>query len=279
MKKFHDFIVNGSESGGELLFRSVLRLFRTRGHSNQPMGETDMKQHNMIRALAAALVLSALNLTVAGAADATDDINPADFTIRIDNPFFPLPPGVTFIYKGRKDLSKERDEFSVTARTIVIAGVTCVVVHEKVFVRGGLRENTLDYFAQDRDENVWYFGEDTEELDKHGNVVSIEGTWRAGVNGARPGVIMEANPQVNDHYFQELAAPLAEDEATVLSLHETVTVPLGKFRNCLLTKEFTQLEPGNVEHKFYARGIGFVLSVVVKGGKERLALVNIVRGP
>jgi len=238
-----------------------------------------MKQQNTIRALAIALALSALNLTVASATDVTDDINPADFTVRIDNPFFPLPPGISFIYRGRKGLSKERDVFAVTDRTIVIEGVTCRVVHDRVFIRGILQENTFDYFAQDRDGNVWYFGEDTEELDKKGNVVSTEGTWRAGVNGAQPGVVMEAHPQVNDHYFQELAAPLAQDEATVLSLHKTASVPLTKFRNCLLTKEFTQLEPGNVEHKFYARGIGFVLSVVVKGGKERLALVNIVREP
>jgi hypothetical protein len=238
-----------------------------------------MKQQNIIRALAAVFALSSLNLTVAGAADATDDINPADFTVRIDNPFFPLPPGVTFIYRGKKDGRKQRDEFSVTARTLVIDGVTCRVVHDKLFERGILRENTFDYFAQDRDGNVWYFGEDTEELDRHGRVVSTEGTWRAGVNGAQPGVIMEAHPRVNDHYFQEQAAPLAQDEAVVLKLHETVAVPLAKFTNCLETKEFTQLEPGNVEHKFYAPGIGFVLSVVVKGGKERLALVNIVKQP
>jgi len=238
-----------------------------------------MKYKNMIRVLTAVLVLLALNLIVGGATDATDDINPADFTVNIDNPFFPLPPGVTFIYKGRKELSKERDEFAVTDRTIVIAGVTCRVVHDRIFVRGVLQENTFDYFAQDRDGNVWYFGEDTEELDRHGHVVTTEGTWRAGVNGAQPGVIMEAHPEVNDHYFQELAAPLAEDEATVLSLRGTATVPLGRFTNCLVTKEFTQLEPGNVEHKFYARGIGFVLSVVVRGGKERLALANIVRRP
>jgi len=227
--------------------------------------------------LAAALVTSALNLTASGTTDGTDNIDPNDFTVTIDNPFFPLPPGITFIYRGNRDSRKQRDVFAVTDRTIVIVGVTCRVVHDRVFMRGVLQENTFDYFAQDRDGNVWYFGEDTEELDRHGNVVSTEGTWRAGVNGAQPGVIMEAHPQVNDHYFQELAAPLAQDEATVLSLHETATVPLGKFRNCLLTKEFTQLEPGNVEHKFYARGIGLVLSVVVKGGKERLALVNIVR--
>ena len=238
-----------------------------------------MKPQKIIRALAAALVLSALNLTVAGATDATDDINPADFTVTIDNPFFPLSPGITFIYRGKREGLKQRDEFAITDGTLVIDGVTCRVVHDRVFERGLLRENTFDYFAQDRDGNVWYFAEDTEELDKHGNVVSTEGTWRAGVGGAQPGVIMEAHPQVTDHYFQELAAPLAEDEATVLSLHQTVTVPLARFTNCLLTKEFTQLEPGNIEHKFYARGIGFVLSVVVKGGKERLALVNIVREP
>jgi hypothetical protein len=238
-----------------------------------------MKRQNIIRALAAALSLLALNLTVAGAANETADINPEDFTVKIDNRFFPLPPDVTFIYKGNREGRKQRDEFTITDRTIVIAGVTCRVVHDKVFERGILRENTFDYFAQDRDGNVWYFGEDTEELDKKGRVVSTEGTWRAGVNGAQPGVIMEAHPRVNDHYFQEQAAPLAQDEAVVLKLHETVAVPLAKFTNCLETKEFTQLEPGNVEHKFYAPGIGFVLSVVVKGGKERLALVNIVKQP
>jgi hypothetical protein len=249
----------------------MLAVFRER--------ETDMKRPNTIRAFAFGFALLASNLTVAGATGATDDINPEDFTVRIDNPFFPLPPGTTFIYRGKREGRKQRDEFTVTDRTLVIDGVTCRVVHDKGFERGVLRENTFDYFAQDIDGNVWYFGEDTEELDSHGHVVSTAGTWRAGVDGAQPGVIMEAHPKVNDHYFQEQAAPLAEDEAVVLNLHETVTVPLGRFTNCLETKEFTQLEPGNIEHKFYARGIGFVLSVVVKGGKERLALVNIVREP
>ena len=213
-----------------------------------------MKRQNTITALAAALALLGLNSTVAVATDATEDINPEDFTTTIDNPFFPLPPGITFIYRGNREGRKQRDEFAVTDRTIVIDGVTCRVVHDRVFMRGILQENTFDYFAQDRDGNVWYFGEDTAELDRHGNVVSTDGTWRAGVNGAQPGVIMEAHPRVNDHYFQELAAPLAQDEATVLSLHETAAVPLAKFRNCLLTKEFTQLEPGNVEHKFLRSG-------------------------
>ncbi len=237
-----------------------------------------MKRQNTITALATALALSASHFTVVAASPTTDDINPGDFTTRIDNPFFPLRPGITFVYKGVKEASKMRDEFAVTDRTVVIDGVTCRVVHDRVFVRGVLQENTFDYFAQDRDGNVWYFGEDTEELNRHGKVVSTAGTWRAGVDGAQPGVIMEAHPRVNDHYFQEVDAPIAQDEAVVLKLHQTVAVPFGKFTNCLETKEFTQLEPGNVEHKFYAPGVGFILGVVVKGGKERLALVNIVMG-
>jgi hypothetical protein len=237
-----------------------------------------MKRQHTITVLAAGLALSAVNFTVAAPTPATDDINAENFTTNIDNPFFPLQPGTTFIYKGSKEASKQRDEFAVTDRTVVIDGVTCRVVHDKVFMQGVLQEDTFDYFAQDVDGNVWYFGEDTEELDSKGRVVSTEGTWRAGVDGAQPGVIMEAHPKVNDHYFQEVAAPIAQDEAIVLNLHEIVAVPFGKFTNCLQTKEFTQLEPGNIEHKFYARGVGFILGVVVKGGKERLALVNIVRG-
>ncbi len=237
-----------------------------------------MKRQHTITVLAAGLALSAVNFTVAAPTPATDDINAENFTTNIDNPFFPLQPGTTFIYKGRKEASKQRDEFAVTDRTVIIDGVTCRVVHDKVFMHGVLQEDTFDYFAQDVEGNVWYFGEDTEELDSKGRVVSTAGTWRAGVDGAQPGVIMEAHPKVNDHYFQEVAAPIAQDEAIVLNLHEIVAVPFGKFTNCLQTKEFTQLEPGNVEHKFYARGVGFIVGVVVKGGKERLALVNIVRG-
>jgi len=237
-----------------------------------------MKRQHTITVLAAGLALSAVNFTVAAPTPATDDINAENFTTNIDNPFFPLQPGTTFICKGSKEGSKQRDEFAVTDRTVIIDGVTCRVVHDKVFMHGVLQEDTFDYFAQDVEGNVWYFGEDTEELDSKGRVVSTAGTWRAGVDGAQPGVIMEAHPKVNDHYFQEVAAPIAQDEAIVLNLHEIVAVPFGKFTNCLQTKEFTQLEPGNVEHKFYARGVGFILGVVVKGGKERLALVNIVRG-
>ena len=238
-----------------------------------------MKRLDRFIAFAAVLVLLASSVMAVVANPANNaGIEPMDFTTNIDNPFFPLQPGTTFIYSGFKDRSAQRDEFAVTNDTVRIDHVTCRVIHDKVFMDGILEEDTLDYFAQDTDGNVWYFGEDTKELDANGNVVSTAGTWRAGVDGAQPGIIMEAHANVGDHYFQEMAPPVALDEATVLSLSEKVKVPFGTFTDCLETEEFTQLEPGNVEHKYYARGVGFLRGVVVKGGHERLELVNITTG-
>src|SRR5436190_17537177 len=185
-----------------------------------------MKSQNPLAAFAAALSLATLQVTVSVAAPGNGaGIRPKDFTTNINNPFFPLQPGTTFIYEGFKDRSTLNDEFEVTHATTMIDGAVCRVIHDKVFVDGILEEDTFDYFAQDKDGNVWYFGEDTKELDTNGNVVSTEGTWRAGVDGAQPGIIMEAHPKVGDHYFQEMAPPVALDEATVLSLREKVKVP------------------------------------------------------
>ena len=208
---------------------------------------------------------------------ATGNINPRDFSTTIDNPFFPLVPNTTFIYLGTKEGSTERDEFAVTGRTKVLARVTCREVHDQVFVDGVLAEDTLDWFAQDTQGNVWYFGEDTKELDANGNVISTEGSWQAGVNGAQPGIIMEANPRVGDTYQQEFSAGVAEDMANVVALNKTVNVPYGSFKNCLQTAEFTPLEPGALENKFYASGVGFIQGVALRGGRERLQLVTIVQ--
>jgi hypothetical protein len=208
---------------------------------------------------------------------ATGNINPRDFSTTIDNPFFPLVPNTTFIYLGTKEGSTERDEFAVTGRTKVLARVTCREVHDQVFVDGVLAEDTLDWFAQDTQGNVWYFGEDTKELDANGNVISTEGSWQAGVNGAQPGIIMEANPRVGDTYQQEFSAGVAEDMANVVALNKTVNVPYGSFKNCLQTAEFTPLEPGALENKFYASGVGFIQGVALRGGRERLELVTIVQ--
>lgn len=201
-------------------------------------------------------------------------IDPTNFVKKIDNKYFPLKPGTTFFYKGVAKDGDVRSEFFVTDDTKVILGVTTIVVRDTVKVNGELTEKTFDWFAQDKQGNVWYFGEDSKEY-KNGKVISTEGSWQAGVDGAKPGIIMEANPQVGDSYQQELAKGVAEDMAQVLNLGKSVSVPFGSFDNCLQTKEWTPLEPGVVEHKYYAPKIGLVLVIQVKGPKERVELVNI----
>src|SRR5262249_37073296 len=157
---------------------------------------------------------------------------------QIDNPYFPLIPGTTFIYEGESDDGFEHDEFAVTHKTRVINGVTCVEVHDTVHLDGKLSEDTLDWFAQDTDGNVWYFGENTHEFE-NGLISTIDGTFMAGVNGAKPGIVMEAHPKVGDFYRQEFDLDNAEDFAQVTGLNATVNVPAGKFTHCLKTSETT----------------------------------------
>jgi hypothetical protein len=202
-------------------------------------------------------------------------IKPADFVARITNPYLPMPPGTTFIYEGEKDGIPAQDVTAITHDTKKIMGVTCTVVWDRAFEDGELVEQTLDWYAQDRLGNVWYFGEDAKEL-QNGQVVSTEGSWEAGVNGALPGIVMLAHPQVRQQYRQEYAPGVAEDMAMVVSLREAASVPYGSFRNVLLTKEWTPLSPGVVEHKYYASGVGLVRGVMVRGGSEVTELLDII---
>jgi hypothetical protein len=188
----------------------------------------------------------------------------------IDNPYFPLKPGTTFIYES----STEQDEVFVTHNTKDILGVTCTEVHDTVTEDGELTEDTLDWYAQDKDGNVWYFGENSQQLEG-GRVVSVEGSWTAGVDGAKPGIIMEANPAVGDFYRQEFALGTAEDVGEVLSLNESVVVPYGSFNNCLKTADTSPLEPDVMEDKFYCQGIGDVLEEDLTSG-EKLELKQIL---
>ncbi len=201
-------------------------------------------------------------------------INPTDFVTTITNPYLPLIPGTTFIYEGEEDGEHERVEVYVTHETKEILGVTCTVVRDTVWVDGELAEDTYDWFAQDRDGTVWYFGEDSKEIED-GVVVSTEGSWEAGIDGAKPGIIMKADPQIGDSYRQEYYFGEAEDMAEVLSLSESVSIPYGFYTNCLQTKEWTPLEPGVSEHKYYALGVGVVLEVKVEGGRGRIELIEI----
>jgi hypothetical protein len=202
---------------------------------------------------------------------------PEAFDDTIDNPLFPLVPGTTYIYRGTdEDGQSVRTRFEVTDQTRVITGVTATVVRDREFVAGELVEDTLDFFAQDKAGNVWYFGEDSKEIED-GEVVSTEGSWLAGENGARAGIIMRARPGVGDEYFQENAPGVAVDQARVLSYGNRVVVPVGTFGNALKTEEFTALEPGVLDNKFYAPGVGFVMSEAVGGGEVlRLAYILFV---
>ena len=203
------------------------------------------------------------------------DINPADFVPTVENPHYPLRSGTTYFYRGTKEGSVLTDEFHVTQDKKVILGVTTTVIRDRAFIDGVLEEETLDWFAQDKDGNVWYFGEAAKELDANGNVISTEGSWEAGVDGALPGIVMKAHPIVGDTYRQEFALGVAEDMATVLALSQDATVTYGAFTNCIKTKDFSALETSVVEEKIFAPGVGFILSVMVKGGTERLELVDI----
>lgn len=199
------------------------------------------------------------------------------FSASVTNPWFPLAPGSVYRYRGVKDGRPSREVMTVTHRTRTIDGARTVAVSDLLYLRGRLEERTTDYYSQDRDGNVWYFGEDTAELDRNGNVKDTSGSWLAGKDGAKPGIFMYAHPRPGQSARQEFLQGEAEDHFQVLRLGERVTVPFERFGNALLTKEWTPLEPGVLDHKFYARGIGTVLEQTVRGGDERNELVSFSR--
>jgi hypothetical protein len=214
-----------------------------------------------------------------GAATRFEKMPPAsDFTTKVDNPWFPLRPGTTLVYQGGEDGNPERNVFKVTRRTKLVNGVRCAVVDDRVYSGSGaghLSERTNDYYAQDSNGNVWYFGEDTAALDRNGNVKSTEGTWHAGVNGARAGLFMPAHPRIGETHRQEYLKGHAEDWFKVLSLDAEVSVPHGRYTHALRTREWTPLEPDVIDNKYYVHGIGEVFEGTVKGGNERFQLVAI----
>ena len=204
-------------------------------------------------------------------------IDPADFVTTIDNPYFPLAPGTVTVFEGTSDGEPEVVTVRVTGRTKTIQGIPCVVVRDTVRVNGEIAEDTFDWYAQDVDGNVWYMGEDTKEYDG-GEVVSTEGSWEAGVDGALPGVIMPADPTIGLAYTQEHDAGQAEDKGKILALGRQVSVPYGSFDRVLVTEDWTPLEQNVLERKSYAPGIGVVYEELVKGGQEVLRLVDVRTG-
>jgi hypothetical protein len=216
------------------------------------------------------------------AANYAPQIDPSNFVDKIDNRYMMFTPGTTFIYEGKSADGPERVETYVSYKTREVLGVKCTVVRDKAFLKGKLSEDTFDWYAQDKEGNVWYFGEDTKEYE-NGKVVSTKGSWEAGVDGAKPGIVMEANPRVGDSYRQEYYEGEAEDMAEVLSLdasglNDAVSVPYGSFGDVLMTKEWNPLEPGVLEYKYYAPGTGLIGEEQILGGTDTSELVDIRTG-
>ncbi len=180
----------------------------------------------------------------------------------VTNPYFPLAPGTRWEYRGVEGGLPARDVVTVSTRTELVGGAECAVVHDLLYQSGRLVERTVDFYTQDEAGNVWYYGEDTAELDSRGRVKSTEGSWRAGRDGARPGIFMPAHPRAGQTFRQEDYPGHAEDRFSVMSVHN----------RALKTKEWTPLEPGVRDRKWYVRGIGLVAEATVKGGSDRLEL-------
>jgi hypothetical protein len=202
------------------------------------------------------------------------ELDPADFTTEIDNPYWPMSVGSRWVYD---EIDEEgavlKVEVTVTERTKQIAnGVEARVVRDVVSEEGEPVEITDDWYAQDAEGNIWYLGEDTAEYE-NGKVATRAGSFEAGVDGAQPGVIMPADPQVGMQYRQEYYAGEAEDEGEILSLNQQVAVPFGRFTEAVMTRDLNPLEPKVNELKFYAEGVGPVLTLdigTVGGGREEL---------
>ena len=233
-------------------------------------------------AVAAALLLS-LAAGVAVLASAGDDsgrysprIDAASFTATIDNPYLPLRPGSRWVYEGPTEEGFERKVVEVTSETRVVMGVTCVVVRDVVTLDGQLHEDTIDWFAQARDGAVWNFGETTRKRTDDGGFTPA-GSWEAGVGGALPGLVMQANPRPGAPYRQEYLPGEAEDMARVLTVAEALRVPLGSFVEVVVTRDWSPLEPGVAEHKHYAPGVGLIREEAVEGESYRVDLVEHTR--
>jgi hypothetical protein len=210
------------------------------------------------------------SLATIAATFAAAGASPADYSTKITNPYLPLRPGARWVYR----VGKQRDVVTVTEQTKRMAsGIEGRVVRDEVTEKGSPTEITDDYYAQDRDGNVWYLGEATTVF-KNGKPASTEGSFEDGVDGAHAGIAMPAHPKVGMRYRQEFYKGHAEDRAKIVSLNERVKVPLRRYRHTLMTLETSPVEPDVLEAKFYARGVGQVLAVDLSGGTDRELLVR-----
>jgi hypothetical protein len=200
-------------------------------------------------------------------------IDPAAFVEVIDNPYMPFTVGSRWVYEGESEGEVERVEITVLDERRTVMGISATVVRDQVFVDDELVEDTYDWFAQDRDGNVWYLGEEVEDYE-NGVRVSTSGSWEAGVDGALPGIVMPAAPKVGAAFRQEFLAGEAEDMFEILSIDAEVEVPAGTFTSVVQTEDWNPLDPAPVEHKYYAAGVGKIKEEKVAGGDEFAELVE-----
>jgi hypothetical protein len=243
-----------------------------------------MRPHVLLYAGVAALMGSALGVLPAQAT-APVSAGPAGVHVRpsaarfthgqVTNRWFPLKPGTRTVYRGVDGADPVVDVVTVTRHTKTIQGVTCRTVHDRLFSQGHLTERTSDWYAQTKRGTVWYFGERTAELDAKGHVTTREGSWMTGRDGARPGIFMTAHPRVGQTHQQEDFPGHAEDRFRIIDTAAAVRVPILATQHALLTKEWTPLEPGVVDHKYYVRDLGVVREVTVKGPTESLKLFSV----
>jgi hypothetical protein len=207
------------------------------------------------------------------------ELDPANFTTEIDNPWWPMKPGSRWVYRETdSEGANQKVVVTVANRTKTIAdGIEARVVHDVVTEGGKFVEVTDDWYAQDQDGNVWYLGEDTTEYE-NGKPVSNSGSFEAGVDGAEPGIVVPGQPEAGLTYRQEYYMGEAEDQGAIVSLEEQAEVPAGHYNPALMTKDTNPLEPKVNEFKFYARGTGPVLAVAVSGGSDREELLRYTPG-
>jgi hypothetical protein len=201
-------------------------------------------------------------------------VKASDFVKAINNSYFPLVAGSTSIFSGTQDTSKLIEQITVTKKTRKIMNLTCVEVDSTLTVDDKLAETTTNWYAQDKQGNVWSFGASVKKYSTAGKVTSTAGSWLAGSNGALPGIVMQANPGADLTYRQDYSKGQAEDMAQVLSLNESVTGTAGSYTNVLEIKEWSALKPDVVFNKWYAKDVGLIMSKEVQGGTQELQLTE-----
>ena len=206
-------------------------------------------------------------------------LDPATLTTEIDNPYWPMKPGSQWVFRETDaEGTVSRVVVTVLDKTKMIAnGVEARIVHDQVTEGGQITEDTYDWYAQDADGNLWYLGEDTTTYEK-GKPKTTEGSWEAGVDGALPGIIMPASPQVGMTYREEYYKGHAEDGASIISTDALAKVPYGRFEDGVQTRNFSAIEPDVIEEKIYAQGVGVVLEITVSGGSDRDELLSYHEG-